>query len=690
MKVSVYAAWVDDGWQWNYSIDLSTDLYHWFGLYGAKTSIVSLEPLLSLGQAQSMIHQLRLEQPRHSRTPLYSQQERTSSHYTQQLLTRLQTIATENHIHKPLSQSFALQHTTLDPVHQVSMTDHRINGNLYKEFVQAFQGRALLLEEINQLTEQLSTPLSFEQWKSYVQLAHLREDLQITNGLATKDSRSLQTYWRKQRTYTCKRCGSGAERMVMSLCPLCGKDCPYCEECLTMGRTRFCSLLVQGKANVVSGNSNKPAASLREARKHHEAEPYVAATTGFDRRHGVSQLAPKTLARWEPYLTPWGLSTAQTAASLEGLRFLEGGVVQAVEKHQSVGAGGIRRGQAPLVDSASPKSFHEPRRFLIWAVTGAGKTEMIFPFIQYELSRGGRVLVATPRKDVVLELRPRIAKAFPEYSVVTLYGGSEQRWEQGDITLATTHQLMRFSEAFDLVIIDEIDAFPYHNNPMLEYAAAKVCKPNGNYMLLSATPPKLIRKAAERGKLPHVKVPVRFHRHPLPVPAWLEVNTVKHMLMINALPARLLRQLQASVERGAQVFIFVANIKLVDPLVLLLRNQLQMEVAASVEGTSSKDSNRTDKVQQFRDKEIRLLVTTTILERGVTIPKSDVYILDADSRLFDEAALVQMAGRAGRSKEDPAGKVYFAAKERTNAQKGAIRQIKLMNRIARKQGYLDR
>jgi competence protein ComFA len=46
-----------------------------------------------------------------------------------------------------------------------------------------------------------------------------------------------------------------------------------------------------------------------------------------------------------------------------------------------------------------------------------------------------------------------------------------------------------------------------------------------------------------------------------------------------------------------------------------------------------------------------------------------------------------MSGRAGRSKEDPAGKVYFAAKEKTKSQSEAIRQIKNMNRLARKQGY---
>src|SRR5690606_21572732 len=49
---------------------------------------------------------------------------------------------------------------------------------------------------------------------------------------------------------------------------------------------------------------------------------------------------------------------------------------------------------------------YSQRPLLSWAVTGAGKTEMIFPLIATELQRRGKVLVATPRRDVVLELLP--------------------------------------------------------------------------------------------------------------------------------------------------------------------------------------------------------------------------------------------------------------------------------------------
>ena len=34
--------------------------------------------------------------------------------------------------------------------------------------------------------------------------------------------------------------------------------------------------------------------------------------------------------------------------------------------------------------------------------------------------------------------------------------------------MSTTHQVMRFYSSFGLVILDEIDAYPYNTSPMLQ------------------------------------------------------------------------------------------------------------------------------------------------------------------------------------------------------------------------------
>ncbi|MDF2716406.1 MAG: helicase domain protein [Paenibacillus sp.] len=368
---------------------------------------------------------------------------------------------------------------------------------------------------------------------------------------------------------------------------------------------------------------------------------------------GNGSIAASVTTEAAAIIGKWGLSPAQTEAAKSGLSFL------------------------------SQERTGEPGRFLIWAVTGAGKTEMIFPFIDRELQLGRRVLIATPRRDVVLELQPRLQRAFPGRTIVTLYGGSEERWEHGEITLSTTHQLLRFYRSFDLVIIDEIDAFPYHNSPMLQYAAERVCKQSGAYVLLSATPPAHLVRLATRNRLAHVKVPVRFHRHPLPVPQTLLMKELTKWRGI--LPGNVKLALQRSIARGAQLFVFVPKIRDVDKVVEAISSHF---TEYAVEGTSSQDPQRADRVTRFRQGGIRILVTTTILERGVTVPRTDVFILQADSATFDLAALIQMAGRAGRSKDDPNGRVFFAAAGRTDSQARAIRQIRQMNRLAKRKGFL--
>lgn len=419
-------------------------------------------------------------------------------------------------------------------------------------------------------------------------------------------------------------------------------------------------------------------------------------------------------------LEKWGLSPAQHAAAAEALRFVEArplydkgshlrysarsSSMHASSAHRMRGRDSLRKGVEGLrLRKVIHPLWHEwrarlsswrtaeaaertdIRNFLLWAVTGAGKTEMIFPLVDSVISRGGKALIASPRRDVVLELDPRIRRAFPEAEVVTLYGGSEQRWERGNITLSTTHQLFRFQEAFDLVILDELDAFPYHGDPMLKYAADKSCLPDAPRLLLSATPPRELQREARRGKLAHARVPVRYHRHPLPVPSLVSAPAVKGMLAEGKLPVALIKSLRTSLSRGAQIFVFVQRIAQAEPLAALLRTKLQCPY---VDATSSQDPNRAAKVMDFRKGNIRLLVTTTILERGVTIPKSDVYILDADGKLFDEASLVQMAGRAGRSADDPRGKVYFFGAERNQSQLQAVRHIRSMNKMAKERGYL--
>ena len=87
--------------------------------------------------------------------------------------------------------------------------------------------------------------------------------------------------------------------------------------------------------------------------------------------------------------------------------------------------------------------------------------------IKYVINCGERVGFAIPRKDVVIELSKRFKAIFKQNSVISLYGGHTSA-KKGDLIILTTHQLFRYYHYFDLLIMDEIDAFPFKGNEILK------------------------------------------------------------------------------------------------------------------------------------------------------------------------------------------------------------------------------
>ncbi|MCG0731296.1 putative ATP-dependent DNA helicase/translocase (putative) [Lactiplantibacillus plantarum] len=121
-------------------------------------------------------------------------------------------------------------------------------------------------------------------------------------------------------------------------------------------------------------------------------------------------------------------------------------------------------------------NFMAHKRQLLWAVTGAGKTEMLFPGIAWALAHQWRVAIASPRVDVCLELAPRLQAAFAGVQIAVLHGRNPAPYQYTQLTICTTHQLLRFRQAFDVLIIDEVDAFPFAANPRLAFAVNQAAK----------------------------------------------------------------------------------------------------------------------------------------------------------------------------------------------------------------------
>ncbi|MET3697659.1 competence protein ComFA [Bacillus oleivorans] len=331
-----------------------------------------------------------------------------------------------------------------------------------------------------------------------------------------------------------------------------------------------------------------------------------------------------------------------------------------------------------VVEAVKSKS-----NLLVWAVCGAGKTEILFQGIEAALQLGERVCVATPRTDVVLELLPRLQAAFPDTKVVGLYGGSEDRHVFSPLVVSTTHQLYRFEKAFDTVIIDEVDAFPFSADETLQHAVKKAQKEGSSTIYLSATPNTTFQSNARKGSLPSVQIPARYHGHPLPVPTFYWIGNWKKVLQRNQIPATLLKWINSRLKSEKPILLFFPHIKLMEEALPQFKS-----LHPKIEAVHAEDPNRKEKVQAMRDHTTPMLLTTTILERGVTFPNLDVAVLGAEERIFTESALVQIAGRVGRSPVYPSGEVAFFHYGKTEEMVKARKHIEKMNRLAKKEGYL--
>jgi len=310
--------------------------------------------------------------------------------------------------------------------------------------------------------------------------------------------------------------------------------------------------------------------------------------------------------------------------------------------------GELSSGQA-TASKAVVEAISQQQTLLIWAVCGAGKTEVLFRGLEAAFAQGKRVLLSTPRTDVVKELSPRLQLSFPHTHIEALYGGSKEKKTGAQLVLSTTHQAMRFYKAFDVVIIDEVDAFPYSYDRSLQYAIEQAQKPTSTMIYLSATPSKALLKTPN---LNIVKIPKRYHGFPLPVPIFQWCGNWQKLLQKKKLPYVIMKWIEKHHEKPK--LLFVPSLSTLQTVSSLLEQQNIPHLAVH-----SNETNRHEYVEAFRKDQVQLMVTTTILERGVTFTDVQVAVFGAENSIFEEAALVQIAGRAGRKKEAPTGEVVY-------------------------------
>lgn len=314
---------------------------------------------------------------------------------------------------------------------------------------------------------------------------------------------------------------------------------------------------------------------------------------------------------------------------------------------------------------------------LVHAVTGAGKTEMIYQVVAKVINQGGAVCLASPRIDVCLELHKRLQNDFA--CEIALLHGESDPYFRTPLVVATTHQLLKFYQAFDLLIVDEVDAFPYVDNPVLYHAVNNCVKETGLRIFLTATSTDELDRKVKQGELKRLSLPRRFHGNPLIVPKPIWLSHFNRYLEKNGLPPKLKLYIEKQRKTAYPLLIFASEIKKGEKLKEILQEKFPNEKIGFV---SSITEDRLEQVQAFRDGKLSILISTTILERGVTFPRVDVFVVEANHQLFTKSSLVQIGGRVGRSMDRPTGELIFFHDGLNHSIKKAIKEIKQMNQEA--------
>ena len=218
-----------------------------------------------------------------------------------------------------------------------------------------------------------------------------------------------------------------------------------------------------------------------------------------------------------------------------------------------------------------------------------------------------------------------------------------------------------------LLILDEIDAFPFKNNLVLHSFLNRSLK--GNLLLMTATISDYEKETFRNNKFEIIELYQRFHGYKMPVPKIVLKTGIFKLLY-------LLKKVKEFVDNKKPLLIFVGYIK--DSINLFTFINIFVKGGAYL---NSKVEKRENIINEFKRGELKYIVTTSVLERGVTLSNLQVIVYDSYKNVFDSQTLIQISGRVGRKKEFPNGEIIFLSYKKTKEMENAIKTIIEENNI---------
>jgi primosomal protein N' (replication factor Y) len=208
--------------------------------------------------------------------------------------------------------------------------------------------------------------------------------------------------------------------------------------------------------------------------------------------------------------------------------------------------------------------------FLLYGITGSGKTEVYVHLMHRVLQHGGQVLLLVPEINLTPQLENYFHSRFPDVNLVSLHSGlSEgerlQNWQQAQlgaaqIVLGTRLSVFAEMPKLALIIVDEEHDASFKQQDGLRYSARDVAIFRANkcgvpILLGSATPSLESYHNAQSGRYQMIKLTGRALAA-ASLPKVRSIN-ITQTVMHHGISENLFREIALRIERKEQSLLFI-------------------------------------------------------------------------------------------------------------------------------------
>lgn len=300
-----------------------------------------------------------------------------------------------------------------------------------------------------------------------------------------------------------------------------------------------------------------------------------------------------------------------------------------------------------------------PMDRLICGDVGFGKTEVALRAVFCVVSSGKQAMILAPTIVLAKQHFGVVSQRFSKYPDIKIgllsrfqtKAEKEKYWamiKDGQLDIVVgTHALLGDRVVYNnlgLLVVDEEQRFGVKQKEKIASFKTSV-----DVLTLSATPiPRTLylaltgyRDASLITTPPPERVPIKTH-----------LSVYSKEKVISAIRHELVR--------GGQVFYVLPRIKSLEGVMSFLKQSFpDVEIAIAHGKQYSKQLE--DTMQRFVDGEIKILISTNIVESGLDIRNANTIIVQ-DIELFGLAQLYQLRGRVGRSEKEAYAYLFYLDK----------------------------